>query len=235
MKPATYNDRLHRTGRIFMLSGFAVMISVPLTIMIVTGVVPDPAAFFPAFLTLSLLQLPGGIIEVLTYSPMLGTSATYLAFITGNLSNLKIPCAMNARQLCGTEIGSPENEVVATLAVSASTITTTIVLTLGVLALIPLSPVLNSPVLRPAFDWVVSALFGALGYKYFRANPKLIPAPLFAMILLGVVLPYFLVGNLSIAIVLGALVSVLAGLFLFKKGWLEKKAPEAAKETQSHE
>lgn len=235
MKTRTYNDLLHRNGRIFLLAGFAVMISVPLTLMMVTGVAPDPAAFFPAFLTISLLQLPGGIIEVLTYSPMLGTSATYLAFVTGNLSNLKIPCAMNARQLCGTEIGSPENEVVATLAVSASTITTTIVLTLGVLALIPLSPVLNSPVLRPAFDWVVSALFGALGYKYFRANPRLIPAPLFAMVVLGVLLPYFLVGNLSIAIVLGALVSVLAGLFLFKRGYLGNRKAGSAPEDAPHD
>ncbi len=219
----TYTDRLHRNGRIFMILGFAVMISVPVTMWIVTGVAPDPALFFPAFLTLSALQLPGGIIEVITYSPMLGTSATYLAFITGNLSNLKIPCAMNARELCKTTIGSPENEVVATLAVSASTITTTLVMTFGVILLIPLTPLLELPVLQPAFNWVVSALFGALGYKYFRNNPKLIAVPLVFMIVLGLLAPGFLVGNLAIAIVIGALVSTIAAKFLFNKHFLDKE------------
>jgi hypothetical protein len=216
-------DLLHRKGRLFMGLGLLVMILVPMTMWMVTGVAPNPALFFPAFLTLSLLQLPGGIIEVVTYSPMLGTSATYLAFVTGNLSNLKIPCAMNAREICGTSIGSPENEVVATLAVASSTITTTLVMTLGVVLLIPLTPFLQAPVLQPAFNWVVSALFGALGYKYFRANPKLILAPLLFMIALGLLAPSFLIGNLAIAIVIGAIVSTLFARFLFGKGLLEKK------------
>jgi hypothetical protein len=216
-------DLLHRKGRLFMGLGLLVMILVPMTMWAATGVAPDPALFFPAFLTLSLLQLPGGIIEVITYSPMLGTSATYLAFVTGNLSNLKIPCAMNAREICGTSIGSPENEVVATLAVASSTITTTLVMTIGVVLLIPLTPFLQAPVLQPAFNWVVSALFGALGYKYFRANPKLILAPLLFMIALGLLAPSFLIGNLAIAIVIGAIVSTLFARFLFGKGLLEKK------------
>jgi hypothetical protein len=216
-------DLLHRKGRLFMGLGLLVMISVPMTMWIATGVAPNPALFFPAFLTLSLLQLPGGIIEVITYSPMLGTSATYLAFVTGNLSNLKIPCAMNAREICGTSIGSPENEVVATLAVASSTITTTLIMTFGVVLLIPLTPFLQAPSLQPAFNWVVSALFGALGYKYFRANPKLILAPLLFMIALGLLAPSFLIGNLAIAIVIGAIVSTLFAKFLFNRHWLDSK------------
>lgn len=222
-KELTAYDMLHRKGRLFMGLGLLVMISVPMTMWVATGVAPNPALFFPAFLTLSLLQLPGGIIEVVTYSPMLGTSATYLAFVTGNLSNLKIPCAMNAREICGTSIGSPENEVVATLAVASSTITTTLIMTFGVVLLIPLTPFLQAPVLQPAFNWVVSALFGALGYKYFRANPKLILAPLVFMIALGLLAPSFLIGNLAIAIVIGAIVSTLFARFLFGKGLLDTK------------
>lgn len=222
-KTLSYNDMLHRKGRIFLVLGFAFMLSVPFAIWAITQVPPNVNDFLPAFLSLSLLQLPGGIVEVVTYSPMLGTSATYLAFITGNLSNLKIPCVMNARQLCGTEIGSPENEVVSTLAVSASTITTTIVITLGVICLIPLSPLLSAPVLQPAFNWVVSALFGALGYKYFRSNPKLILVPVVSMVLFALLLPKFVVSNLAITIVIGALISVVAAKIMFDKKFLEPK------------
>lgn len=213
----TYQDVLHRNGRIFILLGFTVMLSVPFTIWAVTGVSPDPELLFLAFFSLSLMNLPGGIVEVVTYAPILGTSATYLAFITGNLSNLKIPCVMNSRQLCGTEIGTPENEVVSTISVSASTITTTLVMSLGVLLLIPLSPILNSPVMQPAFNWVVSALFGALGYKYFRSSPKLVLVPVVFMVTLAVLAPKFLVSNLAISIVIGALVSVIAARIMFNK------------------
>lgn len=220
-KTLSYNDLLHRTGRIFMIMGFTVMLAVPFTIWIVTGVAPNAESFLTAFISLSLLQLPGGIVEVATYSPMLGTSATYLAFITGNLSNLKIPCVMNSRQICHTEIGTPENEVISTIAVSASTITTTLIITLGVICLIPLKPLLSSPVLQPAFNWVVSALFGALGYKYFRSNLKLIPIPVVCMVLFGVILPKFVVSNLAIAIIIAAVISVVSAKILFDKGILE--------------
>ena len=215
--PKTYNDILHRNGRIFLALGLSVMLLVPFTIWAITGQMPDSAKLLEGFIALSILQLPGGIVEVATYGPMLGTSATYLAFVTGNLSNLKIPCAMNARQLCNTEIGTPENEVVSTLAVSASTITTVLIMGFGVVMLIPLSPLLNAPVLQPAFNWVVSALFGALGYKYFRGNLKLVIAPLAVMVIIGLLAPGFVVSTLSIAIIIGAVVSVIAAKIMFDK------------------
>ncbi|MBN2503901.1 MAG: hypothetical protein JXB20_00995 [Bacilli bacterium] len=203
-----YNDLMHRRGRIFMVMGLAVMFMAPVLIWVITGVAPDYDKLFVAVLTLSLLYLPGGIIEVVTYSPFLGTGATYLAFVTGNLVNLKIPCVMNARQIVGTEIGTPENEVVATLSVAFSTITTVSIMTLGILLLIPLRPILNSPVLKPAFDWVVSALFGALGYKYYLRNPKFAIAPIIFVLILGSLAPAFVYGNIAIVVVMAAIVSV---------------------------
>lgn len=127
-KTLSYNDLMHRYGRIFTVLGLLVMLSVPFLIWGITGVGPDTNKLFIAFFTLSLLYLPGGIIEVATYSPFLGTSATYLAFITGNLANLKIPCVMNSRQIVGTEIGTIENEIIATISVAFSTITTVLVM-----------------------------------------------------------------------------------------------------------
>lgn len=218
-----YRDKMHRYGRIFTVLGLSVMISVPAVISLVTGVSPNMEALVLGVVTLSMLQLPGGIIEVATYSPFLGTSATYLAFITGNLANLKIPCVMNARAICRTKLNTPENEIVATLSVSASTVTTVMILVIGVVLLIPLRPILNSPVLRPAFNWVVPALFGALGYKYFKSNPKLIIAPLVFVVALSLIAPAFVHGNIAIMIVLTAFVSLLSAKFMHAKGMLTNK------------
>ncbi len=216
-KTLSYNDLMHRYGRIFMIMGLTVMIMVPISMMIFTQTAPNINSMVVSIAMLSLIYLPGGIVEVITYSPMLGTSATYLAFITGNLANLKIPCVMNARGIVGTQIGTPENEVVSTLSVVASTLTTVAIMSIGILMLIPLRPILSSPVLKPAFDWVVSALFGALGYKYFKGNLKVVIVPLALMVLLGLLMPSFVIGNITIVILVGAVVSVLVAKLLYDK------------------
>lgn len=212
-----YQNMMHRQGRIFTVLGLIVMLAVPVLIMVFTGVAPNVEQMFIGIGVLSLIYLPGGIVEVATYSPMLGTTATYLAFITGNLANLKIPCVMNARQIVGTTIGTEENEVVSTISVVASTLTTVLVMTLGIILLIPLRPILSSTVLQPAFNWVVSALFGALGYKYFKKNLKIVAIPLLVMVVLAFIMPSFVINNITIVIMVGAVVSVLIAKLLYDK------------------
>jgi hypothetical protein len=216
----TYRDKMHLYGRIFTVMGIFIMFLIPALIWLVTGGAPDVNKLVVGVLALSVLYLPGGIIEVITYGPILGTSGTYLAFITGNLINLKIPCVMNAKEIAGTEINTEENEVISTISVAFSSITTVLIMTVGVLALVPLRPLLNSPVLAPAFNWVVSALFGALGYKYFKSHWKLVVVPLVFVVILSVISPSFVYGNIVIVIVLAALVSVGVSRIMWKKNWL---------------
>jgi hypothetical protein len=212
-----YNNQLHKEGRLFVIMGLSVMIFVPVIIMIASKTPPNIDQMVIGIGVLSLIYLPGGIVEVATYSPMLGTTATYLAFITGNLANLKIPCVMNARSLAKTEINTLENEIVSTLSVVASTLTTVGIMSMGILLLIPLRPILSSPVLQPAFNWVVSALFGALGYKYFKGNLLYVIAPLGLMAILGFLAPKFVIGNLTIIIMIGAVVSGLFAKLIYDK------------------
>jgi hypothetical protein len=216
-KTLSYNDIMHRYGRIFTIFGMTVMLIVPTLIMVITGVAPDWNKVIIGVAMLSIIYLPGGIVEMATYSPILGTSATYLAFITGNLVNLKIPCVMNARAIVKTEIGTPENEVVSTLSVVASTLTTVGIMSMGIILLIPLRPILSAEVLQPAFNWVVSALFGALGYKYFKGNLKIVAVPLLLMVVLAFIMPGFVIGNITIVIMVGAIISVLISKLLYDK------------------
>jgi hypothetical protein len=212
-----YRILMHRYGRLFTIMGIIVMFLAPVMIWVITGVSPNLSQMFTGVIALSVIFLPGGLIEMMTYSPLLGTSATYLAFITGNLVNLKVPCVMNATELCGTKIGTPENEIVSTMAVAFSSITTVIILSLGVVMLIPLTPILQNEVLAPAFTWVISALFGALGYKYFKGNLKLIIAPLVFVVILGFIAPIFIIKNMMITILLAAIVTIVISKVLFNK------------------
>lgn len=193
------------------------MFLAPITIWLVTGISPNWGQLGAGVIALSVIYLPGGLIEMMTYSPLLGTSATYLAFVTGNLINLKVPCVMNATEICKTEINTPENEVVSTISVAFSSITTVIILSLGVVLLLPLKPLLQSEVLAPAFTWVISALFGALGYKYFKGNWKLVIAPMILVIILSIVAPTFVNSQVIIIILIAAIVTVVISKILYNK------------------
>ena len=164
--------------------------------------------------------LIGVIAEVITYAPMLGTGATYLAFITGNLTNLKIPCCMTARDIVGTKYGTKENEIISTISVAVSSLVTCTVLILGVLLLAPLTPILQSPVLQPAFNTVVPALFGALGYKYFSKTPLVAVAPFLCMTALCLLVPAA-ASQVAILVPVSALISIGAARLLYVKGVLQ--------------
>ena len=150
---------------------------------------------------------------------MLGVGGSYLSFLTGNVTNMKIPCAMNARDIAGTKPGTAEDEIISTLSVATSAITTTVVIVLGVVLLVPLQPVLQSETLLPAFNNVVPALFGALGLKYFAKSPRIAVIPLTLMCLLCIFVPAA-IGQTSLLLIPSGGLALLIGYLLFKKGKL---------------
>ena len=185
----SYLKSTHRLGRIVSVITLVLLVGAPFAIGALLGAEPDLGAVARAFLSVGLVWTVSSVVEFLVYTPMLGAGGSYLAFITGNLINMKIPCAMNAKELVNAKSGTAENEVIATLSIATSALVTIVVLALGVVLLIPLQPVLQSPVLAPAFDNVVPALFGAMAYKYYRKDPLLALIPLTAMIVLFTLVP----------------------------------------------
>ena len=212
-----FNNGLHLIGRFMLIIAIVLLVSVPFVVGMVNGVKPDLHGFLDGLMKIGIIYIPVAIVEFLIYSPMLGVGGSYLSFLTGNVTNMKIPCAMNARDIAHTEVGTPENEIVSTLSVAVSAITTTLVIVVGVILLTPLQPVLQSETLLPAFNNVVPALFGALGLKYFVKSPKIAIIPLIAMCLLCIFVPSMISSTSTLIIPAGALALVI-GFILFKKG-----------------
>ena len=184
-----YNRRTHTYGRIACGVTLVLLLGAPFLMGYILGAMPDMRAFGKGFLAIGIVWLVSCVAEYLVYTPMLGAGGGYLAFITGNLINMKIPCAVNARDIAGTKTGTAENEIISTLSIATSSLVTIVVLALGVALLVPLQPVLQSPVLQPAFANVVPALFGAMAYQYFRKNVQVAVAPLVVMSLLFMLVP----------------------------------------------
>lgn len=214
-----FNSRLHRLGKITSVLVVLVLISVPFIIAGIFGEPIDGAGVLSGFAKVGIIYIPVAIVEFLVYAPMLGVGGSYLSFITGNVTNMKIPCVMNAKDIAGTKAGTPEDEIISTISVATSAITTTLVIVAGVVLLVPLQPVLQSETLLPAFNNVVPALFGALGLKYFVKSPKIAVIPLILMSLLCIFVPS-MINQTSILLLPSGGLALLIGFVLFKKGKL---------------
>ncbi|MBR2789792.1 MAG: hypothetical protein IKD70_04145 [Eggerthellaceae bacterium] len=220
-----YNAGTHLLGRLCTAICLLMFLGVPFVMGLHLGVMPDMGAVVKGFLAIGLVYLVSCVAEYLIYVPILGGGGSYLAFITGNLINMKIPCAMNARDIVEVKAGTPENEIISTLSIATSSLVTIVVLALGVAALIPLEPVLQNPVLTPAFDNVVPALFGAMAYKYYRKDLPVAWVPLLVMTLLFLFVPG-LRSSVSMMIIPAGAIAIGLALYRFLHG---KYAKEEAK------
>lgn len=223
-----YNARTHLFGRLGLLVGIALLIAAPFAMGISLNTMPDMSAFWKGFAQVAIIYIPSCIVEFLIYTPMLGAGGSYLGFITGNLINMKIPCALNARDIAETEAGTTENEIVSTLAIASSSLVTTLVIALGVILMIPLRPILEADVLQPAFANVVPALFGAMAYKYFRRGKQLVAIPLVLMTVLFICVPS-LISNVGFLMIVSGAIAIAHAWLRFRKE--NKKLAALAAET----
>ena len=211
-----YSKKTHILGRLLSLITLVLLLGAPFLIGRYLGAFPDMKAVGKGFLSVGIVWLVSSVAEFLIYTPMLGSGGGYLAFITGNLINMKIPCAMNARDMVGAEAGTIENEIISTISIATSSLVTIVVLALGVLLMVPLQPILQSPVLQPAFENVVPALFGAMAYKYYRKNMKIAVFPLVIMSVLFVFVPG-LIGSTSFMIVPSGAIAIGVAFLFYRK------------------
>lgn len=217
-KNLTYIDTVHRDGTIWNLSMMVILLLFPVTIGILFNATPDWQGVGLGLLATAPMYWAVGAVEVITFIPMLGAGGSYLSFVTGNISNLKLPCAINALENAEVDAKSEEGEIISTIAIAVSSIVTTLIIALGVLLITPLEPVLSNPALKPAFDQMLPALFGALGVALISKNWKLAIAPVTLMLILFVFVPALNAGMVGIMVPVGVLFTIGFSRILYKKG-----------------
>ena len=219
-KQISYMDSVHRDGRIWSFSIMALMILYPIVLMLLFGALPDGKGLLMGLVATAPMYWAVGIVETFTYIPMLGAGGSYISFITGNISNLKLPCAISAMEQMGVKANSEEGEVISTIAIAVSSIVTTVIIIIGVILIVPLTPVLNAPVLAPAFAQILPALFGGLGVVFISRNWKIAIAPIALMMILFVFVPALDSGTVGIMVPVGVLLTLLEARVMYKKNML---------------
>ena len=209
-KQKDYFDSVHIWGRVWSIGALLVLFSLPVAISVYYNAWPEANFVFEALLKLVPLYWITSIIEVITFTPMLGAGGAYLSFVTGNITNLKLPCALNAMEQAKVKANSEEGEIISTIAVGASAITTTLIIAVGVILFSPvLDDLRSSETLKPAFSYVSAALFGALGASYLKKHWKISIFPVLVGIIILLIMPTFGVSTLLFVTIVAAVVGAL--------------------------
>jgi hypothetical protein len=219
-----YNNSIHTTGRIFTLTAVGLILLVPIFYCIAAGVTPswsDLAHSIP----FALGYIAIGLIEAVSYAPLLGTGGQYLSFITGNIANLKLPCAINAQSAAKTQQGTEEQELVTTVSIAVSSIVTTIIIMLGLIPLFILQEGIVE-VLAPVSPYVIPAIFGGLTIALAAKFYKLAAVPFLVCIFICVIANIANLGatfNQSTMVIVGMAVAGVNG-YLYYKRLMKKEA-----------
>ena len=216
----TYMESVHRSGRIWGIVVAVVLLMFPVALSLIFQTMPDFEVLIKGVFATAPMYWAVGIIEIFTYVPMLGAGGTYLSFVTGNISNLKLPCAIDAMERANVKASDEEGEVISTIAIAVSSIVTTRIIVIGVICIVPLTPVLESPILVPAFDMILPALFGGLAVVFISKNLKLSIAPVILMLLLFIFIPALDSSTVGIMVPVGVVFTVIVARILYKKGVL---------------
>lgn len=222
MNEKSFYEKIHTLGRITVVLALVCFMGVPFGLAIANGVSMDMGAILkngaPIFVTFAI----SGICENLSFTPIIGSGALYMACVTGNVSNMKIPAAVNAMEIAGCAPGTDKGDVISIIAVAASTFVTTAIVFLGMLFLAPLfAPIYNNPFLQPAFQNMVPALFGALLFPYIAKAPKQAIVPIAVpLVLIFIVGRAFFSSNQSYIMVAVIILSACYSYMLHKKNLL---------------
>ena len=219
-KHMSYMDSVHRDGRIWNLGVMVLLMAFPVAVGLIFSIVPDWEALGAGLIATAPMYWAVGIIETFTFVPMLGAGGSYLGFVTGNISNLKMPCALNALEQNQVSASSEEGEVISTIAIAVSSIVTTLIVIVGIICIVPLTPILEAEVLTPAFEQLLPALFGGLGVAFVSKNLKIAVAPIVLMLILFILVPGLNAGTVGLMVPVSALFTIAVARVMYKKGAL---------------
>ncbi len=212
-----YTEGIHKSGRIWFVTVYAFIYLFPVVTCIYFDAWPAWKQLLTAIAGVVPVYWAVGIVESFTYMPMLGAGGSYLGFITGNMSNLKVPVALNAMDSLGVSQGSEEGDVISTIAIAISSLVTLLIIIVFVVLMVPLSPVFSNPVLQPAFSNVVPALFGGMMVAYIAKSPKVALPIVLLGAALFIAIPA-LEGVYPLILPVLAALAILLSRALYKKG-----------------
>lgn len=229
---SAYDKKVHNFGLLSSVILILAMVGVPLVIQLASGYAPEFGTLVGAIGGAAAVFVPVAIIEFLSYTPIIGAGGMYMAFITGNIMNMKLPAAQSGLKLSGVQPGSKEADVVSVLSIGISSLVTTAIVFLGMLLASQLLPLLSSETMAPAFNNLMPAIMGALLVPRIKSDPALASVPCILAAIVTIILGYATVAaRQTYLLPVFLVVAVAWGYFLYKRR--QKKQPAGAPREES--
>lgn len=234
----------HKWGRVGTLIALIYMIALPFIVLACYDSVPSFGEVVNlGTISILMIYIPVGFSEAISYTPILGASS-YLTFITGNIMNLKLPCAVNAMKLAKKEPNTPEGEAISSVAVAVCSIMTVIILALAAALSAWISPVFEIPNVKTASNYLIPALFGSLTLGLFASTgtgKKVVKNGIMGVIPVIVIITVLsliariaagssLFGMVGFLILFMLPITIISSRIMWKKGIIKVVEKDAAKE-----
>lgn len=217
----SYIPSIVKWGKITMLLGIITCFCPAIVISVVYGYMPPISAIIAG--TISQMSVSGAfyIVEPISYFPILGIPGTYLTFLSGNTSNMRVPCSSVAKEAAGVEMGTEKGSIISTIGIAISILVNVVILTIGAVAgnaIINIMPA----AMKGALNFLLPALYGAVFGQFAIARPKLGAVAVVIAFGMNWLLKNgylgFFPGTPSYVVILVAVFgSILAGRILYKK------------------
>lgn len=216
-----YMPAMNRIGIITGVLGVAASFIPGVVLAVVYGILPQPAALVTSFISIASAVGVLWFVEPISYFTVLGPVGTYMAFLSGNISNMRVPCASMAQVAAGVEPGTHEGSIISTLGMATSIVINISVLTVGV--------ILGSSVLsrlpagvQEGLNYLLPALFGALLVQFGMSQKKLAVTILVYAVLLCIALNAGVFSWLPgasnyLGILTSVFLSIAVAIFTYKK------------------
>lgn len=168
----TYIPNIVKWGRITLLLGIITCFGPAVVISFVYGYMPPISAIIAG--TIAQISVSGAfyIVEPISYFPILGIPGTYLTFLSGNTSNMRVPCSSIAQEAAGVEMGTEKGSVVSTIGIAVSIIINVAILTIGAVTGSAIVEIIPAG-MKEALNFLLPALFGAVFGQFAISRPKL--------------------------------------------------------------
>lgn len=148
-------------GRFTSLAAWICSFLPPLYLAVVYGIMPEVTSIVKAFSMIASVMLVSWIVEPIAYFPIVGITGTYMSWLAGNISNMRVPVSALSQTAAGVEEGTPEGDIISTLGIGVSVIVNLIVLVLAVFFGQQVISSLPADI-QVAFKFILPAVFGAI-------------------------------------------------------------------------
>lgn len=200
-----WNAPVIKIGRITLLSAVVFSFFPSLYLYFAHGVFPPMGTALKAWGMIAATFGAFYIVEPISYYSVLGLSGTYMSFLSGNIGNLRLPCAAMALEITETESGTQEAEIVSTIGIAGSIIVNILATTLAAFVGAKVISILPELAVTALSTFTAPAIFGAMFGSFAIKYPKLALPGLGIPVALRLIAPNLPAYILIIAAVFGTM------------------------------